>query len=88
MKNDEIYAIEDTQTSCWPSLEGTSKDLDNPKTSMKFLKKLPDSLNHQEFLLLNYNPSYFDNNIVAIHSYYNMVVINKEHNDMPLYSLL
>ena len=88
MKKDEIYAIEDTRTSCWPSHEGNSKDLDNPKTSMKFLKKLTDSLNHQGFLLMDYNPSYFDKNIVAIHSYHNLVVINKEHNDMPLYSLL
>ena len=88
MKKDEIYAIEDTQTSCWPSHEGNSKDLDNPKTSMKFLKKLTDSLNHQGFLLMDYNPSYFDKNIVAIHSYHNLVVINKEHNDMPLYPLL
>lgn len=85
MREDGIYAVEDTQTSYWPDFGGNSEDLDDPKTSMNFLKKLTDSLNHQGFLLPGYSPSYFDTHIVAMHFYHNLVIINKGRNDEPRY---
>jgi hypothetical protein len=47
---------------------------------MSFFKKLTDGLNYEEFLLPNYEPSYYDQNISSIHFYHNMVFIHKNKN--------
>ena len=52
-----------------------------PKTSMNFLKSLIDSLNHQEFINANYQPSYYDKKIISIHFYHNIVFIYKGNNN-------
>ncbi len=85
MKEGGIYAIEDTQTSYCSSDGGNSKDLDDPKTSMNFIKKLTDGLNYREFNLPGYVPSYFDRHIVAMHFYHNLVIIHKGENNEPRY---
>ena len=41
-----IYAIEDTQTSYWPTWGG---GIDNPRSLMTFFKGLADGLNHVEY---------------------------------------
>lgn len=74
-----IYAIEDTQTSYWPEWGG-SEDLDDPNTSMALVKRLVDGLNYEEFVIEGYQPSYTDLNIVAVHAYHNLVVIEKGPN--------
>ncbi len=76
-----IYVIEDTNTSYWPEYGGDSSNLDNPATSMNFFKKLTDCLNHREFLISGYQPTYFDENIVSIHFYHNIIFIYKDKND-------
>jgi hypothetical protein len=76
-----IYVIEDTNTSYWPDYGGDSNNLENPLTSMNFFKKLTDSLNHKEFLIQDYQPSYFDENIVSMHFYHNIIFIYKGKND-------
>jgi len=76
-----IYVIEDTNTSYWPEYGGDSNNLDNPSTSMNFFKKLTDCLNHREFLIAGYKPTYFDENIVAIHFYHNIIFLYKGKND-------
>jgi hypothetical protein len=45
-----------------------------------FLKKLTDSLNYEEFLKPGYQPSYYDEHIVAMHFYHNLVFIQKGQN--------
>lgn len=80
LKSGGIYAIEDTQTSYWPASGGNSLDLEDPKTSMNYFKKLTDCLNHKEFMLPNYDPSYYDLNIVSIHFYHNLIFIYKGDN--------
>jgi len=85
MKEDGIYAIEDIQTTYWPDFGGNSKNLNDPLTSMNFLKKLTDGLNHKEFELPDYSPSYFDQHIVSMHFYHNLVIIHKGQNDKPRY---
>ncbi|MFJ8883978.1 hypothetical protein ACIRJR_11255 [Streptomyces sp. NPDC102402] len=79
LKDGGIYAIEDTQTSYWPEWQG-SEDRNDPKTSMSMLKRLADGLNYEEFVDADYEPSYSDLNIVAMHFYHNLVIIEKGKN--------
>lgn len=83
LKKNGIYVIEDTQTSYWSCLGfgGDSSDLSNPDTMMNFFKSLTDCLNHQEFVLPSYSPSYLDKHIVSIHFYHNIIFIQKGMND-------
>jgi demethylmacrocin O-methyltransferase len=83
LKDGGIYVIEDTNTSYWPEYGGDSSNLNNPLTSMNFFKKLTDCLNHKEFLIPGYQPDYFDQHIVAMHFYHNIIFIYKGSNDEP-----
>jgi hypothetical protein len=74
-----LYVIEDIQTSYWPQWRG-SLDRDDPTTSMAMVKRLLDGLNHEEFLDEDYEPSYTDRHVVAVHCYHNLVVIEKGDN--------
>ncbi|MDR0687006.1 MAG: class I SAM-dependent methyltransferase [Dysgonamonadaceae bacterium] len=79
LKDGGIYVIEDLQTSYW-ELFGGNRDLGAVGTSVNFLKGLVDGLNHAEFDIDGYEPSYFDLNITEIHFYHNMVFIYKGKN--------
>ena len=83
LKDGGIYVIEDTQTSYWPGYGGSSEDLRHPGTMMNFFKNLTDGLNHQEFILPHYTPSYFDKNIRSIQFYHNLIFAFKGANDEP-----
>ena len=74
-----LYVIEDVQTSYWPQWKG-SLDLDDPSTTMAMVKRLLDGLNHEEFLDDDYQPSYTDEHVTAVHCYHNLVVIEKGDN--------
>jgi hypothetical protein len=74
-----VYAIEDTQTSYWPEFGG-SEDRDSPDTTMAFVKRLVDGLNHEEFLDPDYEPSYTDTHLRAVHCYHNLVIVEKGEN--------
>lgn len=80
-----IYVVEDTQTSYWTVVQdmdyGGSSDLTAPHTSMNYLKSLVDGLNHEEFTMDDYVPTYFDKHITAMHFYHNLVFIYKGRND-------
>lgn len=76
-----IYVIEDTQTSYIEKYGGTSENMANARTSMNFFKSLADSLNHQEFQIPDYQPTYYDQKVVAIHFYHNLVFVYKGNND-------
>ena len=80
LKDDGIYVVEDTQTAYWPEYGGTSEDLINAPTSLCFLKKLTDGINYEEFMKPGYQPSYYDEHIVAMHFYHNIVFIQKGQN--------
>jgi hypothetical protein len=73
-----IYAVEDTQTSYWPAWGG---GIGSPKSSMEFFKSLVDGLNHQEYPIENYKPSYFDLKIVEVIFLHGLVLIRKGEND-------
>ena len=74
-----VYAIEDTQTSYWPEFGG-SVDRDCPDTTMAFVKRLIDGLNHEELVDENYIATYSDTHVRAVHCYHNLVVIEKGDN--------
>ncbi len=77
LKKGGIYVIEDTQTSYWPNYGGHLSDFNHPDTMLTFFKSLTDSLNHKDFRIPNYQPSYHDLNITSMHFYRNLVVIYK-----------
>ncbi|MGI8521697.1 MAG: hypothetical protein ACR2K3_00065 [Nocardioides sp.] len=80
LADDGIYCIEDIQTSYWPEWGG-AEDPHDPDTSMALVKDLVDGLNHEEFVVDGYQPTYTDLNIVAVHCYHNLVVIEKGRNE-------
>jgi hypothetical protein len=81
LKDGGVYVIEDTQTSYWEDYGGDSTDLRNPKTMMNFFKDMVDSLNNEEFMIEGYQKSYYDQHVVSMHFYHNMVFIHKGKND-------
>lgn len=72
-----IYAVEDLQTAYWPTWGGGMND---PSNSVSFLKGLVDGLNHVEFPVPDYEPSYFDKNIVELAFFHNLAIIRKGEN--------
>ncbi|HWV98670.1 MAG TPA: hypothetical protein VNZ64_03150 [Candidatus Acidoferrum sp.] len=80
LAEDGFYTVEDTQTAYWPDYGGSSDDLCTSLTSMCLFKKLIDGLNYEEFIRPGYAPSYFDEHIVAMHFYHNLVFVRKGSN--------
>jgi len=81
LKDGGVYAIEDIQTSYWEEYGGDSKDLNNQKTAMNFMKNLTDCLNHNEIPDKNYEDTYYDKKIVSMHFYHNLIFIYKGDNN-------
>jgi demethylmacrocin O-methyltransferase len=75
-----IYAIEDTQTAYWKKFGGTSTCLNQADTSMGFLKRLVDGINFRYFAVEGYQPNYYDEHIVSMHFYRNLVLVEKGEN--------
>jgi hypothetical protein len=73
-----IYAVEDIQTAYWPTWGG---GINNPNTSMAYFKRLADGLNHAEYPIADYRPTFFDKNIVEISFFHNLIIIRKGMND-------
>ncbi|MBS4041272.1 MAG: class I SAM-dependent methyltransferase [Flavobacteriales bacterium] len=76
-----FYVIEDTQTSYWSSYGGSSENFNKKGTIYEFFKSKIDSLNYAEFEIENYQPNYYDKNIIAIHFFHNMIFIHKGENN-------
>lgn len=80
-----IYVVEDLQTSYWEDVRGEawggSTELTASHTSMNFFKSLVDGLNHEEFTVERYVPSYFDRHIVGMHFYHNLLFVYKGENN-------
>jgi len=85
LKAPGIYAIEDTQTSYWPSYGGSSTEANDPATIMGYFTRFVHSLNHEEILRENYSPTTFDRHIVAVHFYHNLIMIHKGDNSEGSY---
>jgi len=48
---------------------------------MALVKELLDSLGHEEFAEPDYQPTYVDQHVVAVHAYHNLVFIQKGRNN-------
>ena len=81
LKDGGIYVIEDTQTSYWEDFGGDSNDLNNSKTMMNYFKSLTDALNNKEFVIKDYEQTYFDRKIISMHFYHNLIFVYKGNND-------
>lgn len=81
LKKGGIYVVEDTQTSYWEEYGGSSKDLKKEGTIYHFFKSIIDSLNNEEFVLENYEKTYYDRHIIAMHFYHNLIFIYKGDNN-------
>ncbi|HEY5381009.1 MAG TPA: class I SAM-dependent methyltransferase [Acidobacteriaceae bacterium] len=73
-----IYAIEDTQTSYWPSYGGGRA---KPDTLLNFFKGLTDCLNYAEYSSDGYMPDSFERSIVEMAFFHNLVIVRKGIND-------
>jgi hypothetical protein len=80
LKDGGIYVVEDTQTSYWKDYGGDSNDLNKPGTMMNYFKSLTDSLNNKEFIKPEYKQSYFDEKVISMHFYHNLIFIYKGDN--------
>ncbi len=80
LRDGGIYAVEDTQTSYWPTYGG-SLDVGAPDTSLGLFKRLADGLNHAEWIRPGYAPSFYDLNVASVHFYHNMVFVYRGRND-------
>jgi hypothetical protein len=78
LRQNGIYVVEDTQTAYWPAWGG---GFNNPQTSMAFFKGLADGLNHVEYPIADYEPTYFDQNIIELAFFHNLVFIRKGNNN-------
>jgi hypothetical protein len=72
------YAIEDTQTSYWPSYGGGRERHD---TLLNFFKGLTDGLNYAEYAGDGSTPGYFEKNIVEMAFFHNLVIVRKGANE-------
>jgi hypothetical protein len=75
-----IYVMEDLQTSYWPRFGG-SHDLDDPSTSMAFLKRLVDGINYAEWDITDYAPTRFDREVEEIIFVHNLCFIRRGANE-------
>ena len=78
LNSDGIYAVEDLQTGYWPTWGGGMND---PKSSISFLKNLVDGLNHSEYPIAEYRASYFDRTIVEVAFFHSLAFIRKGRNE-------
>jgi hypothetical protein len=77
------YVVEDVQTSYWTDHGGNSSDLNTPMTTVAFFRQFIDGLNWREIHRPGYTPTLFDQSIVSIRFYHNMIFIEKGTNDVP-----
>jgi hypothetical protein len=78
LRQNGIYVVEDTQTAYWPAWGG---GLNNRRSSIAFFKGLTDGLNHVEYPVASYKPDYFDQHVVEIAFFHNLIFIRKGNND-------
>jgi demethylmacrocin O-methyltransferase len=78
LRPDGIYAVEDTQTSCWPTWGGGRNA---PGSLLTYFRGLVEGLNHKEYAVPGYEPTYFDEHIVEMAFFHNLIIIRKGRND-------
>ncbi len=74
------YIVEDTETAYIPKFGGSSEQREEVKSSINFFKSLIHGLHYNDFQLEGYEPTYYDQNILSLFFYHNMVFIQKGDN--------
>ena len=77
LRENGIYAVEDTQTAYWPTWGG---GVGKPDNSVSFFAKLVHGLNHAEYPIEGYEADYFEKNITEIAFFHNLIFIQKGQN--------
>lgn len=72
-----LYAIEDTQTSYWPTWGG---GMHHPDSATSYFQRLSDGLNHAEYPIAAHKPTYFDTHITSIAFFHNLIFITQGDN--------
>nr|BAQ21950.1 putative sugar O-methyltransferase [Streptomyces versipellis] len=76
-----LYVVEDLQMSYWPGYGGNSQELNDPATSVGFVKTLVDGLHHEEFEPAEARVAApTDTQVAGLHFYHNLVIIEKASN--------
>jgi hypothetical protein len=83
LKDGGLYVVEDTQTSYWPVLKGSSINPDSTATTMGFFKSLIHGLNHAEMVGAQPPTDTFARTVKSLHFYHNIVMIGKGDNTEP-----
>ncbi len=83
LKPDGLYVVEDTQTSYWPAMGGSTRNPDDPRATMGFFKGLVHGLNHPEFVEPLAPASIYDRTVLGLHFYHNLVLVQKGDNIEP-----
>jgi hypothetical protein len=86
VEDDGLYAIEDLQTAYWETYGGSSGAYATD-TSMALLKALADGLNHAEYDIPNYRPTYTDRWVRSVTLYHNLAFIQMGDNTQPSHLL-
>ena len=85
LKDNGIYAVEDTQTSYWKKVGGIewggTSDFSSTETTMGYFKSLTDGLNYEEVVGGKYEPTYLDRHIISMHFYHSLIIIYKGENN-------
>lgn len=82
LSNNGLYFVEDTQTSYNHFFGGNAFDLKYSKTQINFFKNISDSVNYQEIANPYYKKNKYDGLIKSVSFYNNMIVINKDKNQI------
>lgn len=83
LKDGGIYVIEDVQTSYWPPFGGSSDNPDFLTTTVGYFKSLIHGLNYNEINKDWTELQYFNENIVSIQFFHNIIMIHKGNNTEP-----
>ncbi|MGH3879581.1 MAG: class I SAM-dependent methyltransferase [Actinophytocola sp.] len=73
------YVVEDTQTAYWPAYGGAPAGSAAPGTSLAFLTRLTDALNHREYRDSEV-PTDLERSVAGISFFHNMVFVKKAVN--------
>jgi hypothetical protein len=81
LRDEGYYVVEDTQTAYWPAFGGTPEGVASAGTSLGFLARLIDGLNHREHRTSpEQEPARYDRSIAGIFFYHNLVFLKKAVN--------
>ena len=74
-----LYFVEDTETSYWDGLGGSSRDLNRADTTMNYFRRLVDAPNHRRIAEVNpdYAPSAVERSIASLGFYTELIVVAK-----------